>query len=172
MAEPHLWLRNLPRSSGPWAEHPTGSSFNRFKLATIEAPYHIILQKKNQVLLRFLSLRAVVNGQEIYPLPDSRPVIIPVRENNPRIVITDGFHISRPKKLVFDSAGSCFFRVACALGDIQLAVGGGLLAGLYLAGFWTGWLVLKVFSFLPLVYGVMFYYLNRKDFLKLVPVVI
>jgi len=114
----------------------------------------------------------VVNGRVIYPLPDSRPVIIPVEENNPRVVITDGFHITRPVKLVFESNGTCFFRVVCALGDVQLLAGFILLAGMYLGGFLTGIFMLKVFSFLPLVYLVLFYYLNRKDFLKLVPVVV
>ncbi|MFZ9388218.1 MAG: hypothetical protein ACO25B_10080 [Chitinophagaceae bacterium] len=128
------------------------------------------MQRKNQVLLSFLSLRAVVNGREIYPLPDSRPVIIPVHENNPRIVITDGFHITRPVKLVFGSSGTCFFKVVSSLGDGHLAIGLGVMAFAYLGGFLTGLLFLKVFSFLPLVYLVMYYYLNRKDFLKLVPV--
>jgi hypothetical protein len=34
----------------------------------------------------------------------------------------------------------------------------------------TGIAPIKVFSFLPLVYLVMFYYLNRREFIRLVPV--
>jgi hypothetical protein len=45
------------------------------------------------VLLSFLKIKAVVNGKIIYPLPDSKPVVIPVQENNPRIVVTDGIYI-------------------------------------------------------------------------------
>jgi hypothetical protein len=32
-------------------------------------------------------------------------------------------------------------------------------------------LVLKVFSFLPIIYLLLFYYLNRREFIRLTPVV-
>ncbi len=122
------------------------------------------------MLLSFLKLRAVVNGLSIYPLPDSKPVVIPVEENNPKLVITDGYHYTRPLKLVFGDFPACCFKIVCAINDWQLASGFTLLAALYLGGLYTGLLVLKVLSFLPLVYLLLFYYLNRNDFLKLVPV--
>lgn len=128
------------------------------------------MQRKNQLLLSFLKIRAVVNGRQIYPLPDSRPVLIGVEENNPRIVITDGYHITKPLKLVYRDVHTYCFQVACAVSDKELAIGFALLAILYLGGLYSGLLILKVFSFLPLVYLLMFYYLNRRDFLKLVPV--
>ena len=130
-----------------------------------------MLQRKNQVLLSFLKLRAVVNGKEIYPLLNSKPIVIPILENNPRIVITDGYHITRPLKLVYQELHTYCFKVVCAISDGQLAAGFILLAGLYLGGFYTGLLILKVFSFFPLIYLLLFYYMNRKDFLKLVPVI-
>lgn len=130
-----------------------------------------MLQRKNQVLLSFLKIRAVVNGREIYPLQNTRPVVIPVAENNPRIVITDGYHITQPLKLVYKDIHTYCFKVGCAISDMQLSAGFTVLSGLYLGGLYTGLLILKVFSFLPLVYLLMFYYMNRKDFLKLEPVV-
>lgn len=129
-----------------------------------------MLQRKNQVLLSFLKVRAVVNGKEIYPLPDSKPVVIPVQANNPRIVITDGYHISRPLKLVYKDLHTYCFKVVCAVSDEQLFGGFIGLAGMYLAGFFTGLFLLKLLSFMPLVYLLLFYYLNRKDFFKLLPV--
>lgn len=129
-----------------------------------------MLQRKNQVLLSFLKVRAIVNGKEIYPLPDSKPVIIPVQANNPRLVITDGYHISRPLKLVYKDLHTYCFKVACAVSDGQLLGGFIGLAGMYLAGFFTGLFLLKLLSFMPLVYLLLFYYLNRKDFFKLLPV--
>jgi hypothetical protein len=51
-----------------------------------------------------------------------------------------------------------------------LLIGSIVLATLYMVGLVSGMLLFKVFSFLPLLYLVMFYYLNRKDFLKLIPV--
>lgn len=136
----------------------------------IEPPYHIVLQRKNQVLLSFLKLRAVVNGQAIYPLVNTKPVVITVMENNPRVVITDGYHITAPLKLLFKEIPVYCFTVSCAISDRQLLAGFGVLAAFYLSGLYTGELILKVFSFIPLVYLLFFYYLNRKEFLKLVPV--
>lgn len=122
------------------------------------------------MLLSFLKIRAVVNGKEIYPLPNTKPVVIPVPENNPKIVVTDGYHITKPLKLVYKDLSICCFRVTCAISDRQLLAGFLVLAILYLTGMYTGIRPIKVFSFLPLIYLVMFYYLNRKDFIKLVPV--
>lgn len=129
-----------------------------------------MLQRKNQVLLSFLKVRAIVNGKEIYPLPDSKPVIIPVQANNPRLVITDGYHISRPLKLVYKDLHTYCFKVACAVSDGQLLGSFIGLAGMYLSGFYTGLILLKVLSFMPLLYLLLFFYLNRKDFFRLVPV--
>jgi hypothetical protein len=123
------------------------------------------------VLLSFLKIRAVVNGKEIYPLPDSKPVVIPVSENNPRIVVTDGYHFTTPLKLVYNDLPVYCFNVGCAISDKQLLVGFILLAVLYLSGLYTGLLVLKVFSFLPIIYLLLFYYLNRREFIRLTPVV-
>lgn len=113
----------------------------------------------------------MVNGKEIYPLLTTKPVVIPVNENNPRIVVTDGFHITKPLKLVFNDIHIYCFKVACAISDRQLFIGFAVLAAFYLSGMFTGISVLKIFSFLPLVYLLAFYYLNRKDFLKLLPVI-
>ena len=145
------------------------SQFN-FKHSTIPAPYHIVLQRKNQVLLSFLKIRAVVNGKEIYPLLNTKPVVIPVPENNPKIVVTDGYHITKPLKLVYNDLHIYCFKVSCAISDGQLLAGFLVLSILYLTGMFTGIGPIKVISFLPLFYLVLFYYLNRKDFIKLVPV--
>ena len=111
-----------------------------------------------------------MNGRQIYPLANTKPVVIPVRENNPRVVITDGYHFTRPLKLLYNELPVYCFSVVCAISDKQLAGVFGLLTGLYLGGFFTGLLVLKVLSFFPVLYLVLFYYLNRKEFIKLVPV--
>lgn len=112
----------------------------------------------------------MVNGRDIYPLADSKVVVIPVQENNPKIVITDGYHITKPVKLVYKDMHTYCFKVVCAVNDRQVYIGMGVLFVLYLSGFLTGFLVLKVFSFFPILYLLMFYYLNRKDFFRLVPV--
>jgi len=121
-------------------------------------------------LLSFLKIRAIINGTSIYPLSNTKPVVIPVKENNPRVVITDGFHITKPLKLVYKEMNIYCFKVSCAISDIQLIAGFLILAALYLSGLYTGMLVLKVFSFIPILYLVLFYYLNREQFIRLVPV--
>jgi len=123
------------------------------------------------VLLSFLKIRAIVNGREIYPLVNTKPVVIPVQQNNPRVVITDGYHITKPLKLVYKDLPMYCFKVVCAISDKQLLAGFIVLSVLYLAGLQTGLLVLKVFSFIPVIYLLFFYYLNRKEFIKLVPVI-
>ncbi|MBS1920342.1 MAG: hypothetical protein JST17_08820 [Bacteroidetes bacterium] len=64
-------------------------------------PYHIVISRKNQVLLSFLKIRVVVNGNMIYPLIKNQPLVISVKENHPKIVITDGFHHTKPLELVY-----------------------------------------------------------------------
>ena len=132
--------------------------------------YRIVLQRKNQVLLSFLKIRAVVNGKEIYPLLTTNPVIISVKENNPKIVVTDGDHFTTPLKLVYEDINTYYFKVVCAISDQQLLAGFVILAAFYLSGFYTGNLIFKVFSFLPVIYLLFFYYLNRKEFIRLIPV--
>jgi len=129
-----------------------------------------VLQRENQILLSFLKIKAVVNGREIYPLMNTKPVVIPVSANHPRIVITDGYHITTPLKLVYQELPVYCFKVTCAISDRQLIIGVLVMSLLYLSGFYTGMLVLKAFSFLPLIYLLTFYYLNRKEFIRLVPV--
>jgi hypothetical protein len=149
-------------------------SFN-FKPQTIKPknispPYHIVITRKNQVLLSFLKIRAVVNGIQIHPLPDSRPVTITVMENNPKVVITDGFHFTKPMELVYHHLDTYYFKVICVIGDLQLIAGSLLLVVLYLIGFATGFFILKLVSFLPVLYFLFLYYINRKEFIQITPV--
>jgi hypothetical protein len=122
------------------------------------------------VLLSFLKIRLVINGKEIYPLPDSKPVRITVMKNNPKIVVTDGFHFTKPVELVYHQLDTYYFKVICAIGDVQLIAGCLLLILFYLIGFSTGIFVLKLVSFLPIVYFLFLYYINRKEFIQITPV--
>ena len=137
---------------------------------TISPPYRIIITRKNQLLLSFLRIKVVVNGKAIYPLPDSRPVTITVMENNPKLVITDGYHFTKPVELVYHHLNTYYFKVVCVIGDLQLLAGSFLLIVLYLLGFYSGIFILKLVSFLPIVYFLFFYYINRKEFIQITPV--
>lgn len=132
-----------------------------------DARYYIIIALKKQVLLRLLNTRVIINNKEIYPLSDTRPVVIPVEKDHPSIVVTDGFHITRPLELVYDQPGYFNFEVACIVDDLALLGGSLLLVLFYLLGLFTGFLLLKMMSFLPVVCFLIFYYIKRKDFLKI-----
>ena len=112
----------------------------------------------------------VVNNTEIYPLPNSQPVTITVSKNNPKLVVTDGFHFTKPVELVYHHLNTYYFKVICVIDDIQLLAGSLLLIVLYLLGFFTGVFILKLTSFAPVIYFLFFYYINRKDFLQITPV--
>ncbi|MBC7949852.1 MAG: hypothetical protein H7Y42_18350 [Chitinophagaceae bacterium] len=133
-------------------------------------PYHIVITRKNQVLLSFLKIRVVVNGKDIYPLSDSRPVKMTVMENNPKVVVTDGYHFTPPVELIYHHLNTYYFKVICVIGDVQLLAGLLLLAVLYLVGFHSDVFILKLLSFTPIIYFLFFYYINRKEFIQITPV--
>jgi hypothetical protein len=97
-------------------------------------------------------------------------VVVTVNQNNPKVVITDGYHFTEPMELVYHHLNTYYFKVVCVIGDLQLIAGFLLLAVLYLAGFFSGIFLLKIFSFLPIVYFLFYYYINRKDFIQITPV--
>lgn len=122
------------------------------------------------MLLSFLKVRVIVNNKDIYLLSHDQPVIIPVNLNNPKVVVTDGFHFARPMELSYDGPGYYRFNVECAINDLQLLGGAFLLILFYLWGFFTGWFLLKAASFIPLLIFIFRYYIRRKQFIKLTPV--
>ena len=122
------------------------------------------------MLLSFLRIRVVVNGKEIYPLASSQPIKITVMQNNPKVVVTDGYHFTQPMELVYHHLNTYYFKVICVIDDIQLVAGCVLLAVLYLLGFYTGVFILKITSFFPIVYFLFYYYINRKEFIQITPV--
>ena len=118
-------------------------------------------------MLSFLKLRVVVNNRDIYPLPGTEPVVIPVEKDCPRIVITDGFHFTKPVELVFKEPAYFNFNVVCAIDDLQLLTAFLFLVLLYLLGFLTGIFIVKALSFLPIIWLLFRYYLNRKEFIRI-----
>jgi cobalamin biosynthesis protein CobD/CbiB len=122
------------------------------------------------VLLSFLNIRAVINGKEIYSLPANKPVMITVMQNNPKVVITDGYHVTKPVELVYHHLHTYYFKVICVIDNTQLLAGSFLLILLYLIGFFTGIFVITMASIFPILYFLFFYYINRKDFLQITPV--
>jgi hypothetical protein len=118
-------------------------------------------------LLNFFKVRVIVNGTKIYGLKKEEKLIIPLEENNPKIVLTDGYHYTRPLEIVFHHIHTYYFRVVCIIDNHQLSVGIAMIFICYLLGFATGFFLLKLLSFFPVIYFLFFYYINRKDFLQI-----
>jgi hypothetical protein len=112
-------------------------------------------------------MRIIVNGKDIYPIKSGERLVIHFKENHPKVVVTDGFHFTKPLELVFHQIHTYYFNIVCAIDDIQLLFGAGLLGVLYLTGFATGIFILKLLSFFPLGYILFLYYINRKEFIQL-----
>lgn len=129
----------------------------------------MVLQR-NQFLLRFLRLRIVVNGQHIYSLVRNKPVVIDMPTNPTKLVVTDGFHITRPVNVTYSQKYARYFIIVCVIEDAQLIVGFLLMIILYAMGFTSGILFLQLLSLLPVFYFLFIYYINRKEFIRIRPV--
>jgi hypothetical protein len=133
----------------------------------IQDAYHIVVTRKKQILLSFLNIRIIVNGSQIYPVRHGQRVVISVDKNNPKIVVTDGYHFTKPLELVYHHLHTYYFKIVCAIDDTQLVAGFSILVVFYLLGFFTGFFALKLLSLFPILYFLFLYYINRKEFIQI-----
>src|SRR3982750_4262825 len=122
---------------------------------------------KKSWILSLFKIKVIINGTNIYAITSDEKLEISLHENNPRIVVTDGYHYTRPLELVFHQVHTYYFRIVCIIDNHQLAVAIAMIIICYLLGFATGFFIIKLFSFFPIVYFLFFYYVNRKDFLQI-----
>ena len=108
----------------------------------------------------------VVNGKEIYPLLNDQPVLIEIDKNLTNIIISDGFHFTKPIELKYTEPSYYHFKIVSPVNDLQLLGGTFVMFFLYLLGFLTGFLLIKLLSFIPIVLFLMIFYLNRKSFIQ------
>jgi hypothetical protein len=121
------------------------------------------------LLLRFLKIRVIVDGMVIYPLERGKPIIVSLKAARPRIVVTDGYHYTKPLELALQNLHVHYYKVVCTIEDDQLIFGVILLALFYFAGLTSDLLFLKVLSFVPILYFLLIYYRDRASFLQLKP---
>lgn len=133
----------------------------------IQDAYHIVVTRKKQILLSFLNIRIIVNGSQIYPVRHGQRVVISVEKNNPKVVVTDGYHFTKPLELVYHHLHTYYFKIVCAIDDTQLLAGFSILVVFYLLGFFTGFFALKLLSLFPILYFLFLYYINRKEFIQI-----
>lgn len=103
----------------------------------------------------------------IYALVKNKPVTVNIPDNHSRIVVTDGFHITKPMKITFLKNRIFYFSVTCAIRDDQLIVAMVITAVLYAMGATSGMVFLQLISLAPVFYILFLYYINRKDFIQL-----
>ena len=126
--------------------------------------------QKNQLLLRLLRLRVVVNGHYIYALVRNKPVIIDMPTNPTKLVVTDGFHITNPLNVTYSRDHTRYFTIACAIEDAQLIIGFIMTLVLYAMGYTSGIIFLQVLSTVPVIYFLFLYYIKRREFIRIQPV--
>jgi hypothetical protein len=111
----------------------------------------------------------VVNGHYIYSLVKNRPIVIDMPTNPSRVVVTDGFHITKPLELTYSPKRTHFFKIVCVIEDEQLIVGLIMIALLYAMGSTSGMILLQLLSMAPVIYFLFLYYINRKEFIQIRP---
>lgn len=118
------------------------------------------------MLLNFSNVRAIVNGSAIYQLEKNRSVVIAFATNMSTLVVTDGFHYTKPLKIRHHSRQVNYFTVVCAIDDDRLLAGAIVTTLLFLVGLTSGILFIRLISFVPIIYFLYLYYINRNNFIQ------
>ena len=134
---------------------------------TLIPKYRIVVTLSQALLLKFFKIRVIANGNQIYQLEKDRSVTIPFTTNRPIIVVTDGFHYTKPLEIAYHHKHTYFLTVVCAIDDNRLAAGAILTALFYAIGFTSDIALIRFMSFIPLIYFVYLYYINRKNFIQI-----
>ena len=126
--------------------------------------------QKNHLLLRFLRLRLIVNGTYIYSLVKNKPIIVSIPTNPSKIVVTDGFHITKPLEVTYSHTRTYYFKIVCGIENDQLLVGAIIAALVYMMGATSGMIILQILSMSPVIYFLFLYYNKRKEFIQIRPI--
>ena len=110
-----------------------------------------------------------MNGAYIYSLVKNQPIVIDLPTNPSKVVVTDGFHITKPIELLYTQKRTHYFNIVCAIDDDQLWVGFIIIGLLYAMGATSGMIFLQLLSIVPVFYFLFLYYINRKEFIQLKP---
>jgi hypothetical protein len=125
-----------------------------------------VITRQSNILLNLLRLRVIINGKAIYQL-DKGSVAIGLAKNRPSIVVTDGFHYTKPVLVVYKHVNTYYLQIECAISNDQMLAGLIVMVLSYAVGVISGILLMKIVSFLPILYFLYIYYINRKEFIRL-----
>ncbi len=116
--------------------------------------------------MNFLNIRVIINDKEIYTLRNNKPVVIPLFQKKTKLVVTDGFHITKPVE-VHCSRRATYLKVVCGIDNDQLIAGIIILVLSSLIGIISEIFVAKLVSFIPIFYFLFLYYVRRREFIQI-----
>jgi hypothetical protein len=134
-----------------------------------DAPPYIILVRKKQLLLNMLRLRAVVNNHDIYELETNVPVAIPCTDPVTTLVVSNGFHLSKPLRFPGNWKGVVTLEVDCEFDDVRLFYVVFLSLVLFGVGYATGYWQVKIIANLPALYFLYSFYIRKGKFIVIRP---
>ena len=127
---------------------------------------NIILLRHRHFLLKFLKLRAIVNGTVIYEIKEKEPVTIHCSEPVTSIMLTNGFHHSREIKIA-QKPGNHFYEIESRIDDVQLLSGLMLMVLFFVIYIVSGVRLFMLFANVPLLLMLWHFYIKRKDFIQI-----
>ena len=92
-------------------------------------------------------------------------VVINIENKQTKIVVTDGYHYTQPLEVVYHRFHTYYFKIVCAIDDNKLLAGLLLLLAFFSVGLISDIFIAKILSFLPILYFLYIYYINRKNFI-------
>ena len=126
-----------------------------------------MVTRESQFLINFLNIRVIVNGKDIYTLIPKKPVLISLANSNAKLVATDGFHYTKTVELTFPFPQTYRVKVECAIDNNLLITGVVLLVIFALVGLVSDLALFRLLSFVPILYFLFLYYINRREFIKI-----
>jgi hypothetical protein len=126
----------------------------------------LIITRKSQVLLNFLDVRVVVNGNRIYPLQKEQPVQLFSPSPKVALVVSDGFHITPNLAVALSHQKPTVIHITCAIDDGLFYAGLLLTLIFLLVGLISDFFVGKILCFFPVFYFLYWYYLRRPEFIR------
>lgn len=126
-----------------------------------------MITRESQLLINFLNIRVIINGKDIYTLIPKKPVLISLDQTKVKLVATDGFHYTRTLELSYPFPQTYHVKIGCAIDNNLLITGVVLLVIFALVGLVSDLALLRLLSFVPILYFLFLYYINRKEFIQI-----
>lgn len=104
---------------------------------------------------------------QIYSLELGKPVLVSLSANYPIIVVTDGFHFTKPMQVNYGRHRSYHLSVNCIVDNDRLLAGTIITILFFLMGLTSGILLIRFLSFLPILYFLYLFYIDKKSYLQL-----